>query len=61
MKFVFYSSLKNGAKKAFNKGNGNYRKYVIDSGCIACKNEDGTIKEFIKVIKTKGKIIKGKV
>jgi len=40
MKFAFYQSLKSGAKKAFDKGNGTYRKYKVDGKYLTIDNKE---------------------
>lgn len=57
MSFVYYHNLTPAAKKAFDKGNGKHGKFVVDSGHIAELDKNGRAKDFIKVIKTKGKDI----
>ena len=56
MKFVWYSNLKLGAKKAFDKGNGKYRKYVVNNGFIAAVGKNNRALDWMKVIKG-GKLI----
>jgi hypothetical protein len=56
MKFVYFSNLTSAAKKAFNSGKSN-SKFAVDSDFIAVKDENGRAKDFVKVIKTKGKDI----
>ena len=59
MKWVFYSSLNAKAKRAYNKGNGKRNGFIINNGHIASIDNEGRAKDFIKVIKCKGKVIKG--
>jgi len=58
-RFVFYSSLKAPAKKAFNQGNGRHGKYIVDGDYIAAVDDTGRAMDFIKVIKNHGKPIAG--
>jgi len=58
--FVYYESLSQGAKKAFDRGDGNYRKYIIDGKYIAVKDENGKPIHFTLVIKNNNPIIKEK-
>jgi len=55
MKFAYYNSLKPGAKKAFDRGNGTYRKYKVDGKYLS------TDKETILIIKNNNPIIRAKV
>lgn len=57
MKWVFYRSLNSGAKKAFNRGTGKYRKYVVDRKCIATLDEHGRPKDWVLVVKGVGPTI----
>lgn len=55
MRFAYYKSLNQGAKKAFDKGNGNYRKYKVNGKYLTIDN-----KETILVIKNDNPTIKEK-
>lgn len=58
MRFAFLSSLKPGALKAYRRGNGKYRKYVVDRPYIASIDpETGRAKDFVLVVSSKGSAI----
>ena len=49
MDFVFYSNLKPGAKKAFDRGNGKYRKYTVFAGTISVTDQNGFVRTLVVI------------
>jgi hypothetical protein len=60
VKFCFYSSLKESAKRAFKQGDGKHGKYVVDGNHIAVVGKDGRAKDWLLVVRGQGKAIKAK-
>lgn len=50
MKFVYYSNLTPAAKEAFDRCD-NSGRFVVDSGAIAVRDEQGRPQDFVKVLK----------
>lgn len=60
MNWVYKSSLRLQAKRAFEKGNGKWGKYAVCDGYITALSTSGKPQIWIKVIDCKGPIIKAK-
>lgn len=60
MKFCFYLSLKESAKRALRLGDGVHGRYVVDGNHIAVLGKDGRAKDWLLVVKGQGKAIKAK-
>ena len=46
---VYYKELTSGAQKALKRGDGTYRKFIVDGDHIAALNEYGRAQDWIKI------------
>jgi hypothetical protein len=59
MKFAYYKSLIPEAKKAFDRGTGNYKNYIVVGKYLFPKDKHGQAKDSILIIKNNNPVIKG--
>lgn len=58
MKFVFYSSLKRPAQRAFDKGNGKHGRFEVNGKHITALDKGGNPTGWFLVVRGVGKAIK---